>query len=257
MPTTEDATEGRARVAGFMNGLRDVGLSEGRNLKLDIRWGSSDVQRLRAFASELVALTPDVLLAGSTPTLVALGRATTTIPIVFVLVSDPVGQGFVQRRAALTPLDPLATKHTLLFDRGDDHAVPPQPSLLSSKPQTATAASIANTAAKRPSSAAHAKPRQRNASRPIIINSRSLVIRCKTARTGNVRARMWSAGSGLAAQLRLALDQWHCWIGPPPALSHLHRRLHRRSCRPPSRSLSHRRASERTALPALPTVQAL
>jgi hypothetical protein len=161
------------------------------------------------------------------------------------------------RRAALTPLDPLATQHTLLFDRGDDHAVPPQPSLLSSKPQTATAASIANTAAKRPSSAAHAKPRQRNASRPIIINSRSLVIRCKTARTGNVRARMWSAGSGLAAQLRLALDQWHCWIGPPPALSHLHRRLHRRSCRPPSRSLSHRRASERTALPALPTVQAL
>jgi ABC-type uncharacterized transport system substrate-binding protein len=64
MPTTEDDTEGRARVAGFMNGLRDVGLSEGRNLKLDIRWGSSDVERLRAFASELVALTPDVLLAG-------------------------------------------------------------------------------------------------------------------------------------------------------------------------------------------------
>jgi putative ABC transport system substrate-binding protein len=99
MPTTEDDTEGRARVAGFMNGLRDVGLSEGRNLKLDIRWGSSDVERLRAFASELVALTPDVLLAGSTPTLVALGRATTTIPIVFVLVSDPVGQGFVQSLA--------------------------------------------------------------------------------------------------------------------------------------------------------------
>jgi hypothetical protein len=91
------------------------------------------------------------------------------------------------RRAALTPLDPLATQHTLLFDRGDDHAVPPQPSLLSSKPQTATAASIANTAAKRPSSAAHAKLRQRNASRPTSINSRSLVIRCKTARTGNVR----------------------------------------------------------------------
>ena len=67
MPTTEDDTEGRARVAGFMNGLRDVGLSEGRSMKLDIRWGSSDVERLGAFASELVAFTPDVLLAGSTP----------------------------------------------------------------------------------------------------------------------------------------------------------------------------------------------
>jgi putative ABC transport system substrate-binding protein len=72
-----------------VNGLRDVGLTEGRNVKLDYRWGANDVERLRAFASELVALTPDVLLAGSTPPLAALRQATTTISIVFVLVSDP------------------------------------------------------------------------------------------------------------------------------------------------------------------------
>jgi putative tryptophan/tyrosine transport system substrate-binding protein len=97
MPTTEDDSEGRARIGAFVNGLRDMGLTEGRNVKLDYRW-ATDVERLRAFASELVALTPDVILAGSTPTLAALHRATATIPIVFALVSDPI-------------LDPLARAH--------------------------------------------------------------------------------------------------------------------------------------------------
>jgi putative ABC transport system substrate-binding protein len=68
-------------------------------VKLDYRWAGSDVERLRTFASELVALAPDVLLAGSSPSLAALHRATATVPIVFVLVSDPVGQGFVQSLA--------------------------------------------------------------------------------------------------------------------------------------------------------------
>ena len=63
MPTTEDDSEGRARIAAFVHGLRDVGLTEGRNVKLDYRWAGSDVERLRTFASELLALTPDVLLA--------------------------------------------------------------------------------------------------------------------------------------------------------------------------------------------------
>jgi putative tryptophan/tyrosine transport system substrate-binding protein len=99
MPTIEDDSEGRARVAAFVRGLRDVGLTEGRNVKLDYRWAGSDVDRLRTFASELVALTPDVLLAGSTPSLAALRQTTRTVPIVFVLVSDPVGQGFVQSLA--------------------------------------------------------------------------------------------------------------------------------------------------------------
>src|SRR3984893_8295829 len=99
MPTGEDDAEGRARAAAFVDGLREVGLTEGRNVKLDYRWGGTDVERLRTLASELVALTPDVFLAGSSPPLAALRRATTTIPIVFVLVSDPVGQGFVESLA--------------------------------------------------------------------------------------------------------------------------------------------------------------
>jgi putative ABC transport system substrate-binding protein len=99
MPTGEDDAEGRARVAAFLDGLGEVGLTDGRNVKLDFRWGGNDVERLRTLASELVALAPEVLLAGSSPPVVALRRATTTIPIVFVLVSDPVGQGFVESLA--------------------------------------------------------------------------------------------------------------------------------------------------------------
>jgi len=99
MPTGEDDAEGRARAVAFVDGLREAGLTEGRNVKLDYRWGGTNVEHLRTLASELVALKPDVLLAGSSPPLAALRRATTTIPIVFVLVSDPVGQGFVESLA--------------------------------------------------------------------------------------------------------------------------------------------------------------
>ena len=99
MPTAENDAEGGARVAAFVDGLREVGLNEGRDLRLDYRWGGTEVERLRTLASELVALTPDVLLAGSSAPLAALRRATTAIPIVFVLVSDPVGQGFVESLA--------------------------------------------------------------------------------------------------------------------------------------------------------------
>ena len=99
MPTGEDDAEGRARAVAFVDGLREAGLTEGRNVKLDYRWGGTNVEHLRTLASELVALIPDVLLAGSSPPLAALRRATTTIPIVFVLVSDPVGQGVVESLA--------------------------------------------------------------------------------------------------------------------------------------------------------------
>jgi putative ABC transport system substrate-binding protein len=99
MPVAEEDSEGRARVGGLVDGLREIGLIEGRNLKLEVRWGSSDVERLREYASELIGLAPEVLLAGSTPSLAALHRATANIPIVFVLVSDPVGQGYVQSLA--------------------------------------------------------------------------------------------------------------------------------------------------------------
>jgi putative ABC transport system substrate-binding protein len=99
MPTGEDDAEGRARVTALVNGLRDVGLVEGRNIRLDYRWGGTEVERLRTLASELVSFTPEVIVASSSPPVAALRRTTTTIPIVFVLVSDPVGQGFVESLA--------------------------------------------------------------------------------------------------------------------------------------------------------------
>jgi putative tryptophan/tyrosine transport system substrate-binding protein len=72
-----------------------LGWSVGGNLQIDYRWTAGNVERARTLANELVALNPEVLLAGNTPTLAALHEATRTIPIVFVLVSDPIGSGFV------------------------------------------------------------------------------------------------------------------------------------------------------------------
>jgi putative ABC transport system substrate-binding protein len=82
-------------LANFRNGLKALGWTEGRNLEIDVRWGQADLARIEALARELVALRPDVLFAHTTPVVAALQRQTRTIPIVFVIVSDPVGSGFV------------------------------------------------------------------------------------------------------------------------------------------------------------------
>ena len=82
-------------IATFVRGLSELGWSVGRNLQIDYRWGSANVERIKQFAKELVSLKPDVILAGSTPVTAALQRETVGIPIVFVVVSDPVGDGFV------------------------------------------------------------------------------------------------------------------------------------------------------------------
>jgi putative ABC transport system substrate-binding protein len=66
-----------------------------RNMRMDVRWAAGDVDRMRVFAKELVGLQPDMILANTTPVTAALQRETRTIPIVFALVSDPVGEGFV------------------------------------------------------------------------------------------------------------------------------------------------------------------
>jgi putative ABC transport system substrate-binding protein len=79
----------------LVQALQTLGWRDGRNLHLDIRWSAGDPERIRSYAEELVGLTPDVIVSSSTANLVALLRATRTIPIVFVLVSDPVAQGFV------------------------------------------------------------------------------------------------------------------------------------------------------------------
>jgi putative ABC transport system substrate-binding protein len=90
-----ESDEGKAQLAGFTRGLAELGWVDGRNLRTEVRWGRGDVDRIRTFAKELVALQPDVILSHGTPVTAALHRETRTIPIVFVTVSDPVGDGFV------------------------------------------------------------------------------------------------------------------------------------------------------------------
>jgi putative tryptophan/tyrosine transport system substrate-binding protein len=86
-------------VAALMQGLRALDWQEGTNLRIDWRWTGGDPALFDRYAAELVALGPDVLLAQSSPSVVALRRNTNTIPIIFTMVTDPVGQGFVESLA--------------------------------------------------------------------------------------------------------------------------------------------------------------
>src|SRR5713226_4168932 len=95
MGYSENDPEAQARIAAFLQGLAESGWAVGRDVQIDYRWASADVERTPTFAKELVALQPDVILANTTPVTAALQRETRTIPIVFVSVSDPVGSGFV------------------------------------------------------------------------------------------------------------------------------------------------------------------
>jgi putative tryptophan/tyrosine transport system substrate-binding protein len=90
----EDDLETKARLAAFRQGLEKRGWSEGRNVRIDYRFAPDSAQ-LQVLAKELVALQPDVILAQSTPATAALQRESRTIPIVFAIVSDPIGSGFV------------------------------------------------------------------------------------------------------------------------------------------------------------------
>jgi putative tryptophan/tyrosine transport system substrate-binding protein len=82
-----------------MSLLAELGWTDGRNMRIDIRWASGNYDRLQMLAKELVDLQPDVIFVGTTPAAIALHRETRTIPIVFVLVVDPVGEGFVSSAA--------------------------------------------------------------------------------------------------------------------------------------------------------------
>jgi putative ABC transport system substrate-binding protein len=94
-----DSPDGQTRFAAFLQGLQEAGWAVGRNARIDIRWGADDVDRERKYAAELVALVPDILLAGGALSVVALLQASRSVPIVFANVSDPVGAGFVDSLA--------------------------------------------------------------------------------------------------------------------------------------------------------------
>jgi putative tryptophan/tyrosine transport system substrate-binding protein len=87
----------KPRLSAFTQALEDLGWTDGRNVRMDLRWGGDDINRIRAFVQELVALQPDIILASSTPVTVALQRETRTIPIVFADVAEPVASGIVPR----------------------------------------------------------------------------------------------------------------------------------------------------------------
>jgi putative tryptophan/tyrosine transport system substrate-binding protein len=99
MNRAADDSEGQASVAAFQQSLQQLGWSDGRNVRSDIRWSHNDVDLDRKYAAELVTLAPDVLLAAGTLSVTALQRVTHTLPIVFVGVSDPVGAGVVDSLA--------------------------------------------------------------------------------------------------------------------------------------------------------------
>jgi putative ABC transport system substrate-binding protein len=94
-----DDAEGQSRVAAFLQGLRELGWSADRNMQIDIRWAGNDDGRYRRYAAELAALAPDVFLASASPAVMALQQVASTVPIVFVAVSDPVGAAFVDSMA--------------------------------------------------------------------------------------------------------------------------------------------------------------
>ena len=95
MAFDENDPEARAYLAGFMQGLAELGWTDGSNLRMDVRWGAGNIDRIRMSAKELLDLQPDVILAHGTPPTATFQRETRTIPIVFASVSDPVGEGFV------------------------------------------------------------------------------------------------------------------------------------------------------------------
>jgi len=94
MTGAADDTEGQARLTGFLQGLQEFGWTAGRNARIDYRWAANDAER-RRYAAELVALTPDVILASTSASVAALQQASRSLPIVLASVTDPVGQGFV------------------------------------------------------------------------------------------------------------------------------------------------------------------
>ena len=92
---SDSADEAQSGFAAFREELGKVGWTEGRNIKIDVRWAAAGVESMKRFAKELVVLQPDLILTSSTPAAGAMLQQTRIIPIIFVLVADPVGSGYV------------------------------------------------------------------------------------------------------------------------------------------------------------------
>ena len=94
-----DDPDAKASIAAFLQVLQQLGWTDGRNVRIDYRWGAGNADNIRKYAAELVALAPDVILASGTAAMAPLLQATRTVPIVFTTVADPVGAGFVDSLA--------------------------------------------------------------------------------------------------------------------------------------------------------------
>src|SRR5262249_15997431 len=99
MNLNADDAEGQFRITAFLQRMRELGWSDDRNMRIDIRWAGNDDERYRRYAAELAELAPDVFLASASPAVMALQQVASTAPIVFVVVSDPVGAAFVDSMA--------------------------------------------------------------------------------------------------------------------------------------------------------------
>jgi putative ABC transport system substrate-binding protein len=95
MDRVATSTLRQSYLAAFIQSLRQLGWTEGQNLRVDVRWSAGDASLARTYAAQLIGLMPDVLIASTTINLTAIREATSTVPVVFVSVSDPVAQGFV------------------------------------------------------------------------------------------------------------------------------------------------------------------
>jgi putative ABC transport system substrate-binding protein len=99
MNQVADDPEAQGRILAFAQAMQQFGWTDGRNVRIDIRWSTGAIAENRKYAAELVALAPDVILAHSSPALATLLQATRTVPIVFTVVADPVGAGYVDSLA--------------------------------------------------------------------------------------------------------------------------------------------------------------
>jgi putative ABC transport system substrate-binding protein len=97
MPWDENDPASKANVSAFTQALAGLGWTDGRNVRIDLRWYGDDANRIRALAQELVGLQPDIIVTNGTPETAAVQRETRTIPIVFVNPADPVASGLVAR----------------------------------------------------------------------------------------------------------------------------------------------------------------